>query len=257
MPLATPGAAQPQDPPEHDAGPSPERISALISDPLPPGALARNVAGRKVTGPDDGFGKLWRKRYWIRLTGSSVTPAELIATWKKRYTEFWPKGSHLYQPPSGLEKGDVAAADLAMIGGTRVGTGIIVIEDTRTSFTFATLEGHTFAGTITFSSRDDAGATVAQVEVIMRASDPLYELGMSLGGHRHENRFWEASLGALARYFGVEAEPAMDMTCLDSHRKWRNATNIVDNAFLHTVTYLVGRPFRLLAGGRRSRGSAS
>ncbi len=42
-------------------------------------ALAVNVEGRKVTAPDDGFGKLWRKRYWIRLAGSSVTPAELVA----------------------------------------------------------------------------------------------------------------------------------------------------------------------------------
>jgi hypothetical protein len=256
-PLATPGASHPQDPPDRDSGVTSERISALISNPLPRDALTVNVAGRKVTGPDDGFGKLWRKHYWVRLNGSAVTPVELIEVWKERYTEFWPKGSHLYQPPGGLEEGDVAAADLAMIGGTRVGTGIIVIEETDTSFTFATLEGHTFAGTISFSGRDDAGVTLANVEVIMRASDPLYELGMPLGGHRHENRFWKASLVALAKSFGVEAEPDMVMECLDPRRKWRNATNIVHNAFLHTITYLVARPFRRLAGGQGSRGRST
>jgi len=255
--LDTPGAAQPHDPSDHPPGVAPERISALISAPLPREALARNVAGRKITGPDDGFGKLWRKRYWIRLTGATVTPAELVTVWKDRYTEFWPKGSRLYQPPEGLAEGDVAAADLAMIGGIRVGTGIVVIEETDRSFAFATLEGHTFAGTITFSADDDTGVTVARVEVIMRASDPLYEVGMPLGGHRHENRFWKASLVALAKSYGVEAEPDMAMDCLDSHRKWVNATNIVDNAFLHTITYLVARPFRRLAGGRGSRGDAS
>lgn len=251
------GAAHPQDPRDRDPGDTSERISALISDPLPSEALAANVEGRKVTGPDDGFGKLWRKQFWISLAGSSVTPAELIDVWKARYTEFWPKGSRLYQPPEGLEEGDVAAADLAMIGGTRVGTGIVVIDEGDTSFTFATLEGHTLSGTITFSGKEEAGVTVAHVEVIMRSSDPLYEIGMPLGGHHHENRFWEASLKALARHFGVESRPEMKMECIDKRRKWRNATNIVDNAFLHTGFYLVVRSFRRLAGKLRSRGNAT
>src|SRR5687768_15978100 len=100
--LVNPDAAQPHDPPDRGPGDTSERISALISDPLPREALAMNVEGRKVTAPDDGFGKLWRKRYWIRLVGSTVTPAELVAVWKARYTEFWPEGSRLYQPPDGL-----------------------------------------------------------------------------------------------------------------------------------------------------------
>ncbi len=109
-----------------------------------------------------------------------MTPSGLVDVWKKRYTEFWPKGSHLYQPPEGLETGDVAAADLAMIAGTRVATGIIVLNVDDTSFTFATLQGHTFCGTITFSGVEEDGATVARVDVIMRASDPIYEIGMPL-----------------------------------------------------------------------------
>ena len=75
-----------------------------------------------------------------RLEGVDVTPEGLVEYWKDRYTEFWPKGSHLYQPSDGLEEGDTAAADLAMIGGTRVGTGIRVIDEQPTSFTFATLD---------------------------------------------------------------------------------------------------------------------
>jgi hypothetical protein len=256
-PLVNPGTAHPHEPPDRDPGDTSERISALISDPLPRGALTKNVAGRKVTGPEDGFGKLWRKRYWIRLAGSAVTPDELIEVWRTRYTAFWPKGSRLYQPPDGLEQGDVAAADLAMIGGTRVGTGIVVTEERETSFTFATLQRHTFNGTIAFTGRNDGGATEAHVEVIARASDPLYELFMPLGGHWHENRFWKASLSALARHFGVEAQPEMSMECLDKRRKWRNAGNIVHNAFLHTAAYLIARPFRRLGRRLRSRGGAA
>lgn len=255
--MVNPGAAPPQDQSDEKPDSESERISAFISDPLPSGALANNVAGKKLTGPDDGFGKLWRKRYWVRLPGSDVTPSELVAVWKDRYTEFWPKGSRLYQPPDGLEEGDVAPADLAMIGGTRVGTGIVVIEVNDTSFTFATLQGHTLAGTITFAGREDNGATVAQVEVMMRASDPLYEIGMPLGGHHHENRFWQSSLSALAKHFGVDADPEMSMECLDSGRKWSNARNIVHNAFVHTGIYLVTSPFRRLVQRLRTRGNPS
>jgi hypothetical protein len=255
--LVNPDAAQLHDPPDRGPGDTSERISALISDPLPREALAMNVEGRKVTAPDDGFGKLWRKRYWIRLVGSTVTPAELVAVWKARYTEFWPEGSRLYQPPDGLEQGDVAAADLAMIGGTRLGTGIAVTGERDTSFTFASLQGHTFNGTITFTGSDDGGVTVARVEVNARASDPLYEIAMPLGGHWHENRFWKASLAALARHFGVESRPEMSMECLDKQRKWRNAPNIVHNAFLHTAAYLAARPFRRLARWLRSRGRSA
>jgi hypothetical protein len=248
---------QPPDPPGGDPGDMSERISTLISDPLPAEALVENVEGRQVTGPDDGFGKLWRKRYWIRLEGADVSPEELARVWKDRYTEFWPKGSHLYQPPKGLEEGDVAAADLAMIAGTRVGTGIIVKEVNDTSFTFATLEGHTLAGTITFSGRVEDGVTVAHVEVLMRAGDPIYEIGMPLGGHHHENNFWKASLVALAKYYGVDAEPHMIQECLDPKRQWQNTGNIVNNAFLHTAAYLLTRPIRSIAGRIRSRGTST
>ena len=255
--MDNPGEARPPDPPDRDPGDTSERISAIVSDPLPRGALTENVEGRTATRPEDGFGKLWHKRYWIRLAGSTITRGELIEVWKARYTEFWPKGSRLYQPPDGLEQGDVAAADLAMIGGTRVGTGIVVTGERDTAFTFASLQGHTFNGTITFTGRDDGDVTVAQVEVVARASDPLYELFMPLGGHWHENRFWQSSLRALARHFGVEARPEMSMECLDTRRNWRNAGNIVHNAFLHTTAYLVARPFRQLSRRLRSRVAAT
>jgi hypothetical protein len=240
--------------PDHGPADTSEPISLVISDPLPQEALDENVDGRRVTAVDDGFGKLWRKNYWIRLEGASVTPTELIDVWKRRYTEFWPKGSHLYQPADGLAAGDVAAADLAMIGGVRVGTGIFVLRVTDTSFTFATLEGHTFCGTITFSGVEERGATVARVSVVMRASDPIYELGMPLGGHHHENKFWEASLRALARYFEVETEPGMEMEVLDAKRQWRNARNVVHNAFLHTAFTVITRPIRRIVDRMRGRG---
>ena len=63
-----------------------------------------------------------------------------------------------------------------------------------------------FAGWITFSADEDDGATVAQAQVLMRASDPLFELGLMLGGHGQENRFWEHTLKRWPRTSAHEAE---------------------------------------------------
>ena len=78
-----------------------------------------------------------------------------------------------------------------------------------------------FAGWITFSAFDDGGVTVAQAHVLMRASDPLYEMGMTFGGHRQEDR----PLGAhparrSRRRFGVEGEVTTETVCVDRRRQW-------------------------------------
>ena len=64
-----------------------------------------------------------------------------------------------------------------------------------------TPQGHMFAGWITFSATEVDGDTVAQAQVLMRASDPIFELGLTLGGHKQEDRFWQHTLTALAAHF--------------------------------------------------------
>ena len=68
-----------------------------------------------------------------------------------------------------------------------------------------TPQGHMFAGWITFSAFEEGGATVAQAQVLMRAQDPLTEVGLTLGGHRKEDAFWAATLRRSRARFGVEA----------------------------------------------------
>jgi hypothetical protein len=59
-------------------------------------------------------------------------------------------------------------------------------------------EGMPFAGWNTFSAFEEDGVTVAQVQVLMRADDPLYELAMVLFAHRMEDRHWQQTLHKLA-----------------------------------------------------------
>ena len=143
-----------------------------------------NVSGRRPTAPIHGFGKMWQKTYRSSLAGVDVSPAEVISTWKQHFSEFWPKKSKFFAPLAGIAPGEVAALDLGMPGGLKLSTGVLVLFADEESFTLMTPQGHMFAGWITFSSFIEDGATQAQAQVLMRASDPLYEIGMVLGGHR-------------------------------------------------------------------------
>jgi hypothetical protein len=103
-----------------------------------------------------------------------------------------------------------------------------------------------FAGWITFSAYPTGLGTVAQAQVLMRASDPLYEIGLTLGGHRKEDKFWEATLTALSAHFGVEGSYEQLAKCVDKKRQWSRARNIKQNAAIRTSMYSAGSPFRAM-----------
>lgn len=205
-----------------------------------PGADASAVAGRRVSGPVQGFGRLWQKTYRTALNGVVLTPQEVIATWRDHYGEFWPTHTTFYAPLTGVRPGEVALIS-ARTGGLTLSTGVLVIYSDDESFAFMTPEGHPFAGMITFSAQDTDAVTVAQVQLLIRAHDPFVELSMALGGHREEDRMWQHTLRALAAHLGVEA-PTVDtqVVCVDRRRQWRRIGNLRHDALLHTLT----RPFR-------------
>jgi hypothetical protein len=204
------------------------------------GGDASAVTGRRVSGPVQGFGRLWQKTYRVPLTGVAVTPQEAISTWRERYGEFWPIRSTFYAPVTGVRPGEVALIS-GRAAGLTMSTGVLVIYSDEESFAFMTPEGHPFAGMITFSSHVTNGVTVAQVQLLIRAHDPLVEVGMTFGGHREEDRMWQHTLRALATHLGVE-DPAVDtqVVCVDRRRQWRRIGNLRHDVLLHTLR----RPFR-------------
>ena len=213
---------------------------------VPTDAINLNVQGRSVHSPIQGFGKMWQKTYKITL-GDDVTPQEVISVWKAKFPDFWPKGNAFYGPISGINPGDVALLNLSMPGGMKLSTGVLVLYADDESFTLMTPEGHMFAGWITFSAYPTGLGTVAQAQVLMRASDPMYELGLGLGGHRKEDKFWEATLNALAAHFGAEGHYEKVVKVVDKKRQWRRARNIKQNAAIRTSVYRMGTPLRAAA----------
>jgi hypothetical protein len=103
------------------------------------------------------------------------------------------------------------------------------------------------AGWITFSAFVEDGVTFAQAQVLMRASDPLYELGMTFGGHRQEDAHWSHTLTALARHLGGAGEVTAETVCVDRKRQWSRAGNLWHNAGVRSGLHGTGAPLRALA----------
>ena len=206
-----------------------------------------NVTGRRPTAPMNGFGRMWQKTYRTTVGGVELTPDQVIAAWKEHFSEFWPAGNRFFAPLAGIAPGEVAALDLSMPGGLKLSTGVLVLFADEESFTLMTPQGHMFAGWITFSSFVEDGATFAQAQVLMRASDPLYEIGMTFGGHRQEDAHWVHTLTSLAAHFGAAAAVDVQSICVDRKRQWSRAANIWQNAGIRSGLHMVSAPFRILA----------
>jgi hypothetical protein len=239
---------EPEEPASRDAAYWAKGISTLQVGEVPEEAVNINVTGRRVVGPMQGFGKMWQKTYRVELTGTEVTPAEVISEWKANFQSFWPKRNWFYGPITGIAPGEVALLNLTAPGRLKLSTGVLVMYADEESFTFMTPQGHMFAGWVTFSASELAEHTAVQAQVLMRANDPLYELAMAIAMSRGEDRFWEQTLASLATHFGV-AEPDVSTTavCVDKRRQWANWTNIRYNAGIRSTLYTLSVPFRRLA----------
>ncbi|MGO8949795.1 MAG: hypothetical protein ACLQUY_19505 [Ktedonobacterales bacterium] len=219
----------------------------------PPGAVNLNVEGHNVVGPLQGFGQMWQKTFRVSLAGADVTPAQVIAEWKKHFPDFWPKGNRFYLPLTGITPGEVALLNLKPAG-MPLSTGVLVLYADDESFTLMTPEGHVFAGWITFAAfRNPQQEVIAQAQVLMRANDPLFELALAFGGQAQENRFWIQTLTNLAAYFHVEAMVTLESNCVDKRRQWRYAGNIRYNSALRTLIFTPASWFGRT--GDRSRSS--
>jgi len=222
-------------------------VSKLKTEDVPREAVNLNVDGRRLTGPLKGFGQMWQKTYLVRLPGVKQSPAEIINAWKKNFGSFWSKSNRFYGSVIGIAPGEVALLNLAGPGGMTgpggaplISTGVLVIYADDVSFSFMTPEGHMFAGMITFSVDEEEGGPVVQIQVLIRASDPIYELGCRVGVvHKTEDAHWRATLTNLAAHFGVrDATVEQKNTLVDPRVQWGEAKNIWHNAAIRTGLYL-------------------
>ncbi len=239
-------------------------VAALHLEGVPKEAVNLNVEGRRVSSLLGGFGQMWRKTYRVRLSGSEVEPRQVIHVWREKFPDFWPTGNRFYGSFAGIKPGEVALLNLAGPRGITapggkplISTGVLVLYADEESFSFLTPEGHMFAGMITFSAFEE-DCTVAQIQVLVRANDPLYELGFRMGlMHAAEDEFWAATLRALAAYWQVDGVVQQLNTCVDPKVQWSQAGNIWHNAAIHTAVYLMLSPLRWIRDKISPRPSSS
>ena len=203
-------------------------------------AVNLNVDGRKLSGLTHGFGQLWQKTYKVRLSGITITPQEAIKSWKEHFSEFWPDGNDLYIPLTGIKPGEVGLINLSAPGGLKLSTGVMVIYADDVSFSFMTPEGHMVAGRITFSAFEEDNRTFAQVQALIRANDPVYEMSFRMGfGHKSEDEFWAATLKNLAQHLGVtNPQTTQANSLVDPRMQWSEWSNIWNNAGIRSGLYM-------------------
>jgi len=229
-------------------------VERLAVGDVPAGAINLNVDGRQVVGPLQGFGSLWRKTYRVRLSGAAVTPEEVVRAWKENLPSLMPADSRFYPSVTGVRPGEVVLINATLPGlpgGMPVSTGVLILYSDDVSLTVMTPEGHPESGFNTFSAFQEDGTTVAQIQSLARANDPIFEFGFRfLGGSKQQERIWRHVLTALAGHFGVSATVDVHKECLDPKLQWSKAKNVWSNAVIRTLLSAPARRVKERFGGK-------
>lgn len=221
-----------------------KRVEKLEVSAVPDGASNVNVHGRREVGALQGFGQLWQKTYRVRMTGLKKTPEEVVQVWKERFPELQPPNSRFYPSMAGVAPGEVLFIS-ASVGGMPVHTGVRVIYADDESFTVMTPEGHPESGWNTFSAyADEDGTTVAQIQSLARANDPVYEIGFRVVGATEQERIWTHVLKSLSGLFGVNEPVSLEKTCVDPKVQWSQVRNLWHNAGARSMIYTMAAPLR-------------
>lgn len=229
-------------------------VTHLQVGDVPDGASGINLKDRQLASPIHGFGPMWQRNYKVRLSGVQVSPAEVIRDWKENFANFQPPENHFYPPLTGVKPGEIVfiSTTLPIAPGTPgiipLRSGVMVLYADDEQFTVMTPEGFPINGFNTFMAYEEDGCTVAQVQGLIRSSDPIYEFGFRfMGGEKQEDRVWYYVLERLAERWGVQGQVHFHKVCIDPQIQWKHASNVFQNAAIRTFFYVLATPFRWLA----------
>jgi hypothetical protein len=139
---------------------------------LPPPLPAR-LAGHRFQRPEDGSGPLFRRRYRVRIEGGRLTAGQLMAEILRAPNRAAPIEVAVFRKTSG-GSGPLQVGDEFVVRMPGPWDGpVTVVDQTPTSFRFATLEGHLEAGQIEFRTADEGDAVCFEIESWARSGDRL------------------------------------------------------------------------------------
>ncbi|MFC1910731.1 STAS domain-containing protein [Chloroflexota bacterium] len=226
---------------QDDNGWSPNLLKLRVTE-KPKGAINKNVDGRRVVGPLQGFGPIWQKTYWLTVDKPELKPAEVINIMKQHFPEFQPSYNRFYPSSGGITEGNIVLIDSLTPGGL-VSTGVLVLYSDELSFTLMTPHGHPEAGWVTFSARESGKAIILQIQGLASASDPFYEFAFRIAGSKLQESIWKYVLSSLAAHIGIASDVKMAKTCISPRLKWANTGNLWHNAQIRSLPYNLTRIF--------------
>lgn len=214
-------------------------VAHLETKDIVGGGMNLNVDGKGLTGPLQGFGQLWQKTYKVKLSGLDVKPSEVVSMWKAKLPTFMPDDSRFYPSLAGVAPGEVLLIDATVptpVGGITVATGVMILYADDESFTVMTPDGHPESGFNTFSSYEEDGVVVAQIQSLARANDPIYEFGFRfMGGSKQQENIWHHVLTQLSASYGISGQVQTDKICVDTKMQWSRVKNVWHNAMIRTT----------------------
>ncbi len=215
---------------QSDAGWAPyiERIKVTER---PEGALIRNMDNRRLQPQIKGFGKMWQKTFWLTIDKPEFTPKDIILKLMQNFVVFQIPENFFYPTSKGLSPGALVFIDSKTPGGI-VSTGIYVLYVEDTSFTYITPQGHPEAGWITFSAKEEDGKIRLQIQGLVRASDPFYEIAYAIAGQAFQEKIWLNVLTQMAKHLEIEDNGQMVKYKPAGNWQWGKAGNIWYNAQL-------------------------
>ncbi len=180
----------------------------LTRRPRPRPVPRRLLWGRqRAQLPDEGYGLLFHRRYWVDIDRPKLSPKALMDRVQCDVGAFCPRLLADFQKsrghPSRMQPGD--EYQIAILGPWN--GAVRVIESSPTSFTFVTLKGHPEAGQITFSVRRHPTRPRAlrfEIRSWARSRDMLVSLGYHEGkiGKEIQKNAWVAFCQRVAEASG-------------------------------------------------------
>jgi uncharacterized protein YbjT (DUF2867 family) len=171
--------------------------------------------------PDKGVGSLKRKRFWVDIGGSVMTPEELFERFRLRFGDLTPLLDLRAEPgtPAILSKGNTLTMALPVRGNVQVR----VEQLTDNSATLVTLVGHPLAGAIRFLAERRGDLIRFEVQVYDRPANLADWFAMRTVGEGLQASAWDGLVQAMvAEAGGIAAGPVQhEDTYLDEYQTER------------------------------------
>jgi uncharacterized protein YbjT (DUF2867 family) len=157
--------------------------------------------------PDEGVGRLQRRRFRIDIHDSRYPADQLAMEFRSRFTDIVPfEAAAEPGAATTLEDGATLTLELPVRGHVQVRIAQL---DAR-SITLATVEGHPLAGVVRFRFDEAGDAIRFTIDVVERPASRVDQISMALGGSFAQKRTWIATAEAVCQHAGGRAPAGVD-----------------------------------------------